>query len=367
MTELVSKTAKERTDIKIDNTTRGLTYSYYDRLDKLSKKQKYVICDYIIALMTEIKMSDTYRQSILNTLITLARSCNKRFRDFTRADIIKYINHFKKSESEDPKHKWISTYNTNLINVIKFFKWLYAPDTGSRERPKPAIVQNLPSFKRKEISDYDPSDMWNAEDNFIFLKYCPDVRDRCYHAIEVDVGARPHELLNLKIKDVEFIDSGNSKYARILVNGKTGQRSLVLIDSIPYVTQWISQHPQGSKREAVLLPNMLTGKALHVPAIFKIYKNYKKFFTSLLSDNIPEDDKKKIRKLIKKRWNPYVHRHSAITEKSNILSSDAKLRQFAGWAPIPSNIIPLSHTSQQVICYIQSETFSSIVLCNSLL
>ena len=31
------------------------------------------------------------------------------------------------------------------------------------------------------------------------------------------------------------------------------------------------------------------------------------------------------------------------------------------------NIIPLSYVSQQVICYIQSETFSSIVLCNSLL
>jgi len=35
--------------------------------------------------------------------------------------------------------------------------------------------------------------------------------------------------------------------------------------------------------------------------------------------------------LLKKRWNPYVHRHSAITEKSSIISSDAKLRQFAGW------------------------------------
>lgn len=34
---------------------------------------------------------------------------------------------------------------------------------------------------------------------------------------------------------------------------------------------------------------------------------------------------------------------------------------------IPFNIIPLSYASQQVICYIQSETFSSIVLCNSLL
>ena len=40
-----------------------------------------------------------------------------------------------------------------------------------------------------------------------------------------------------------------------------------------------------------------------------------------------------MRELLKKRWNPYVHRHSAITEKCGILSSDAKLRQHAGWRP----------------------------------
>lgn len=68
--------------------------------------------------------------------------------------------------------------------------------------------------------------------------------------------------------------------------------------------------------------------------MLKIYKNYRKYFTSLLSsDNVPEDDKKGIKELLKKRWNPYVHRHSAITEKSGMLSSDAKLRQYAGWAP----------------------------------
>ena len=61
--------------------------------------------------------------------------------------------------------------------------------------------------------------------------------------MEVDTGARPHELLNLRIKDVEFVEEGGSRYAKIVVDGKTGERSLALIDSIPYVTQWISNHP----------------------------------------------------------------------------------------------------------------------------
>ena len=127
----------------------------------------------------------------------------------------------------------------------------------------------------------------------------------------------------------------SGRYAKIVVNGKTGERVVPLIDSIPYVVQWISNnHPQGSNRETILLPNVQTGKAIQVSAMLEIYKNYRSYFTSLLSsEDVPEEDKKGIRELLKKRWNPYVHRHSAITEKSGMLSSDAKLRQFAGWAP----------------------------------
>lgn len=75
-----------------------------------------------------------------------------------------------------------------------------------------------------------------------------------------DTGARPHELLKLKIKDVDFKEEDGSRYAKIVVNGKTGERSLALIDSIPYLTQWISIHPQGTNREAILLPNQRTGQ-----------------------------------------------------------------------------------------------------------
>jgi hypothetical protein len=84
--------------------------------------------------------------------------------------------------------------------------------------------------------------------------------------------------LKLKIKDVEFIsgdgEAGGGRYAKIVVNGKTGERALPLIDSIPYVTQWISLHPQGTHREAILLSNIHTGsgKAIQVGTMLKAYK-----------------------------------------------------------------------------------------------
>jgi hypothetical protein len=47
--------------------------------------------------------------------------------------------------------------------------------------------------------------------------------------------------------------------------------------------------------------------------------------------------------------------------------SEGRIRITPLGRSIPFNIISLSYTSQQIICYIQSETFSSIILRNSLL
>jgi integrase/recombinase XerD len=318
---------------KLENATRGLIPSFSDRLSRCDTKHISVICDYIIALRSEIKLSDNYRQNILATLTALSKSSNKDLKDFTRQDNIAYLEKFRKEDSQDPKHKWIGTYNSHRIDVIKFFKWLNYPDIEPKKRPKPEAVQNIPKLRRLEKSRYDPSDMWNAEDNLIFLRYCPHPRDRCYHAMEWDCSTRPHEILKLRIKDIEFIEEeGGGKYAKIVVNGKTGERPLALIDSIPYVTHWLSLHPQGSNQEAILLPNLKTGKAVQVNAMFIAYRRHREYFTSLLSsENVPEEDKKKITKLLKKPWNPYVLRHSALTEKCGLLNSDSKLRQHAGW------------------------------------
>jgi hypothetical protein len=50
------------------------------------------------------------------------------------------------------------------------------------------------------------------------------------------------------------------------------------------------------------------------------------------SKSIPPEDKPKIRALLKKPWNPYIRRHSALTEKSVFLKEHI-LRQHAEWSP----------------------------------
>jgi hypothetical protein len=61
-------------------------------------------------------------------------------------------------------------------------------------------MENIPQFKRKEVSIYKPSDLWTQQDDLLFLSYCPSKRDRCYHTLSRDSSCSPHELLKLRTK-----------------------------------------------------------------------------------------------------------------------------------------------------------------------
>ena len=250
--------------------------------------------------------------------------------------MISFLNSVRKSETDDPNHKWIGTYNLYLVIMTTFFKWLFYPDMEPKERPKPDVIQNIKRLGRKEKSTYKPSDMWTQEDDILFLKYCPSKRDRAYHMMSRDTSCRPSEILNLRIKDVVFKLAPNGRqYAEILVNGKTGQRHVPLINSIPYLKDMLDSHPQRNNPNGYLIYDKRTsGKRISIHGLFRVYSQYKiKLFPSLLKDPLVEaDDKSKIKELLKKPWNPYIRRHSALTEKSKILKEQI-LKSHAGWSP----------------------------------
>jgi integrase/recombinase XerD len=341
--KIISATTSDMMNKKIENATEGLPAEcvnlLHNRVLPANKENALVICDYILSLKSEINPSDSYRRNniIMLCAFSLFFKNGKLFKDITRQDILSFLDSFRKIETADPLHKWIGTYNLYTIQLMRFFKWWYYPDIEYKQRPKPSVIENIHQLKRKEKSIYKPTDLWTAEDDSLFLKYCPNPRDRCYHAMSRDSAARPHELLKLRIKDVVFkLTPDRRQYAEILVNGKTGTRHIPLIDSIPYIKDWISQHPQGGNPSSILLCGF--GKSLNrvirVRSLHKIYRDYKdKFFLKLLDNpNIPSEDKQKISELLKKPWNPYIRRHSSLTEKSTILKEHT-LRQFAGWSP----------------------------------
>jgi hypothetical protein len=98
-----------------------------------------------------------------------------------------------------------------------------------------------------------------------------------------------------------------------------------------------------------------SGRQLRIESINHTYAKYKnEIFPKLLDDpNVPTEDKEKIRELLKKPWNRFVRRHSALTEKSKIVK-ESILRQHAGWSPT-------SQMYQRYVHYFGNESSESIL------
>lgn len=74
------------------------------------------------------------------------------------------------------------------------------------------------------------------------------IRDKAMIAVQFDGGFRPGEHLGLKIANVHLDEKG----ARILVGGKTGQRSVRVISCASLLAQYLETHPFRDQPEAPL-------------------------------------------------------------------------------------------------------------------
>jgi integrase len=314
-------------------------------ISKLTQENADVLCNYILAEQAAFNISESTKESKITRLAWLALHCkNKPYKEMKAADIQSYLDSGRKSDDDDPLHKWIGYYNTKIKIFTKFFRWLYYHGQDvicSEERETPPPMQGIRFLKRKKVSNYRPEDLWTADDVSIFLKYCPNKRDRCYLAMASDTSCRPHELLRLRIKDIIFKQSasGLHQYAEVMVNGKTGQRTLPLFNSLPYIKEWLSEHPtQGNSNSFLFISraHVSFGRPLSTHGLMeqfqKIYR--RNYFPRLVLDDsdIPPEDKAHIKMLLTRHWNLYVQRHSALTEKAKILREPV-LRQHAGWSP----------------------------------
>jgi len=357
---------------KILLATEGFTTNFCKSIlkgkSKLSEQNALVVAEYIIAMKREINPRPNYIRYTIQFLSELSRSVGleKHFKNMIQEDILYYLDSNRKPENEDPLHKWIGSYNTKRIVLFRFFKWLYYLTSTNPERRnelsiserKPECIMDIPKLKRKETSCYKPSDLWSQEDDLLFLKWVTNKRDRCYHTMARDLSARPHEILNLKIKDIVFKTLDKHQYAEVLVNGKTGSRPIPLIQSIPYIKEWLSNHPSRNNPNSPLfigLSRRSMGKQLSVNGLEQIYKDYKQeFFPKLMDDpTLSNEDKEKIKILLIKPFNPYIRRHSALTEKSIKLKLHT-LNQHAGWSTNSS-------MAQKYIHYFGNESSESLL------
>jgi len=220
----------------------------YNKLLSLSSKGNAgILINYVLEYKHETDVKDSTLTTNLLYLLRFVHKVNKPFADMTREDVIGYLNSIKIG------NKWRRTFKLLCIYLTRFFRWFYHPGLSPKERPRPQVVENLGKVKidRKKDRPYKHTDMWTLENHNIFFKYCPSKKIKCYHAIAVDTGARPHEILGLKIEDIIWPLDG--KPPTFTVSGKTGSRPLPLLRFHRYVREWIEQHPKRAVPSSILI------------------------------------------------------------------------------------------------------------------
>ncbi len=277
----------------------------------------------------------------ITDLVLLSRyfEHNKQWREFTRDDVMMFLQSYRKTPAADPKERWVNTVNRKTITCLKFFKWLYYPKLDREQRKKkkkPDVVKDLPLYRKKEKTSIEATDLWLPVEDKMFLKYCPDVRLQLYHTMADDTSGRPHELLAKRFSDVKIKQHNGRIFGEIEIGrgGKTKGRIVPLIMSIPYFKQWQSQNndPNAFLFRAFSPQAKYKNRPLTVSALDHMYARTKEYFKTLLDrPDVPPEDKAIIKGMLEKPWNPYIRRHGSLTEKARLLKNDYSLRLHAGW------------------------------------
>lgn len=236
----------------------------------------------------------------------------KPFNEFTREDIEEYILYQQRKDKPNNANQ----INQTMIFIKAFFKWLYQTDTY------PDIVKWMkPKLKPNKLR-YEELITW--EETFDLMKFCFTARDRCILALIRDIGGRVEEtILRPKIKDLIKDDYG----FKIRLVGKTSERTVRLTKSVPFMVEWLNNHPFKNEPEAPLFCVISLRK-------FKIGNDkIKKFGNPLGYQSVLSFFKElKQRSGIKKPLHAHVFRHASATDRALQGFQEKELRVIYGWS-----------------------------------
>lgn len=228
---------------------------------------------------------------------------NKPVDSVTKADVENYVK--LRHETCKP-----NTVHVNVTELKFFFKWR-KPDNNFFEKVE----------THSEGSAISAADLITPEELLELVKACNSQRDRAFIFLLWDSAGRLNEILQLKFGDIVF-----DKYGGIVtVNGKTGMRTIRIVDSVPDLQLYINQRK--GKHTDYLFPARYTDTPL----------------TRRGTQNMIDRIAKKAG--IKRHIHPHLFRHSKLTDLCKLGMGEMELRLFAGWGKASNQPATYLHLS----------------------
>jgi integrase len=167
------------------------------------------------------------------------------------------------------------------------------------------------------------TDINTKERDAIVFHYAKDPFIFAWMSLLRETGARCGEIQNLKIGMVSFIEK--QLYAEIILDGKTGKRTITIINAVQPLKKWLELHPAKDNLQAYVFPKFVYDRNSHK----KMFKVDEKISNAYFSQRL----KKTAKELgINKFVRPHLFRHlKAFEMKIKDLSSPVA-NEMMGWS-----------------------------------
>ena len=255
------------------------------------------------------------RLKYLEILKTIGIQLKKPFGEVTKQDLERLVG------ALEAKPFTVWTKNTYRIIIKRFWKWLKEAPDGSMPPEVAWIKTGIPKNKKPLPR---AEDLLTEEDIQRLLQSATRPRDKALISILWETGARISEIGTLTFQDVRFDKHG----AVLSVRGKTGSRTIRIIQSVPHLANWMQLHPSRESTGPlwVATSNGCRGQLLSYNTFRKIL-----IVTAKAAG-------------IAKRVNPHGFRHARATYLATHLT-EFQMNQVFGWSQgsdMPSTYVHLS-------------------------
>lgn len=217
---------------------------------------------------------------------------------------------------QQPFSPW--TRQNYRVVLKRFFKWL----RGGDDYP-PEVKWIRTSLKAKD--ELLPSQLLTEDDVKRLVDAADHIRDKAFIMTLYETGGRIGELANMRLCDVEF----RERFATVVLKGKTGMRRIIVVAAMPYLLNWVENHPLKGCPEAPLwvgVGSLKRGEKIGYGGLARILR--------------AAAEKAKL----KKHVHPHLLRHSRATFMAKNLT-EAQMNVYFGWrqgSRMPSTYVHLS-------------------------
>lgn len=283
---------EELRKIQIQNQVKTLINN-----KELTQEQRDVLQEYFRHTVQRIKPITLL--NVFSSLRDFGCFVKKPFNKVKKQDVENYLLYLIE------KGRKKSTITIRTILLKSFFRWLY----GIKE---PDVIKGIVPKKYK--TTVNESALFTKEEVKAMIQQADSTRDKAIVSTLYDSACRIEELLTIKIKNI-LVDQYGIK---IEVNGKTGKRSIRLVDSVPYLQQWLNCHKFNQDSEAPLFYSFARGykgRRLKYSGVYSMLKR--------LAEGC----------CISKPIRPHLMRHSRLDYLAKVEDfNERDLRIFAGWS-----------------------------------